>query len=71
MPIALIKTTRKMINFRLEMSPVLLVLVLLVNTIDLGYAATVPNKEDTFTINVTMNNYETKSVCLLTEICAS
>ena len=39
-------------------------LLLLLTTINGGYSLTVPNKDDRFTINITMTNFEITKVCL-------
>jgi hypothetical protein len=49
-------------NFRFGRLAVLSVFILLVNIINCGYSTTVPNKDDTFAINVTMKNFQTGQV---------
>jgi len=56
------KTTDKMNNFRFQKITVVSVFILLVNIINCGYSASVPNKDDLFTVNITMNNFQTTRV---------
>jgi hypothetical protein len=53
------KTTGKMNNFRFGR---ITIVILLLNIINGGYSATVPNKDDLFTVNITMKNFETTRV---------
>ncbi len=56
-------TMDKMTNFRFETIPtVLRVVIVLVGIINCGCSANVPNKDDLFTINITMINFETTQV---------
>ncbi|CAF3020503.1 unnamed protein product [Rotaria sp. Silwood2] len=54
------KTIDKMNSFRFGLTTVLSVVTILATIINCGYSISTPNKEDFFTINITMNNYETK-----------
>ncbi len=49
-------------NFHFGRSSMLLIFILLINLINCGHAASVPNKEDLFTVNITMKNFETTKV---------
>ncbi|CAF3800134.1 unnamed protein product [Rotaria sordida] len=55
------KTIMKMNNICFRIKTVLSIVIVLVTIINCGYSASVSKKyDDLFTINVTMNNYETK-----------
>jgi hypothetical protein len=63
--VSIIDTTTmdKMTNFRFETIPtVLRVFIVLVGIINCGCSSSVPNKDDLFTINITMINFETTQV---------
>lgn len=59
------KTIVTMNNIRLEKMIILHIFILLVNIINSGYSATVPNKDDLLYANITMKNFETTKVYIV------
>jgi hypothetical protein len=57
-------TIDKMNNFRFQTITLLSVVIFLVTIINHGHSASVSDKDDSFTINVTMKNFKTTHVCI-------